>query len=39
MPVEGVETKTQARLVRNLGCTDMQGHFISRPVPDTASRD
>ncbi len=34
--VEGVETETQARLVRNLGCTDMQGYFISRPVPATA---
>jgi diguanylate cyclase (GGDEF)-like protein len=30
---EGVETKDQLDLVRSEGCTDIQGYFISRPVP------
>ncbi len=30
---EGVETRQQLDLVRNLGCTDVQGFFYSPPVP------
>jgi diguanylate cyclase (GGDEF)-like protein len=30
---EGVETQTQLDRVRELGCTDVQGHFYSPPVP------
>ena len=30
---EGVETDAQEMMVRNDGCTDMQGYLVSRPVP------
>jgi diguanylate cyclase (GGDEF)-like protein len=30
---EGVETHAQLRMVQDLGCTEMQGYFYSRPVP------
>jgi len=30
---EGVETEEQARLLRLLGCDQMQGYLISKPVP------
>lgn len=30
---EGVETEAQARLLRKLGCDEMQGYLFSRPVP------
>ena len=30
---EGVETKDQLDLVRSEGCTDVQGYYISRPIP------
>jgi diguanylate cyclase (GGDEF)-like protein len=30
---EGVETQTQLDQVRELGCTDVQGFFYSKPVP------
>jgi diguanylate cyclase (GGDEF)-like protein len=30
---EGVETHEQARRLANLGCTNMQGHLFSTPVP------
>jgi diguanylate cyclase (GGDEF)-like protein/PAS domain S-box-containing protein len=30
---EGVETDEQAQLLRSLGCDEMQGFLISRPVP------
>jgi diguanylate cyclase (GGDEF)-like protein len=30
---EGVETRTQLDLVRDLGCTDVQGFYYSPPVP------
>ncbi len=30
---EGVETKAQLDVVRNLGCTDVQGFYYSPPVP------
>ncbi len=30
---EGVETAEQAQLLRSLGCDEMQGFLISRPVP------
>jgi diguanylate cyclase (GGDEF)-like protein len=30
---EGVETRQQLELVRQLGCTDVQGFYYSRPLP------
>jgi EAL domain-containing protein (putative c-di-GMP-specific phosphodiesterase class I) len=30
---EGVETEEQSRLLRLLGCDEMQGFFFSRPIP------
>ena len=30
---EGVETAEQFELLRDLGCTQAQGHLISRPMP------
>ena len=30
---EGVETLEQVQLLRDLGCDEMQGYYISRPVP------
>lgn len=30
---EGVETVDQLRLLKDLGCDEIQGYFISRPVP------
>jgi len=30
---EGVETEAQMRYLRNQGCDQMQGYFLSRPVP------
>jgi EAL domain-containing protein (putative c-di-GMP-specific phosphodiesterase class I) len=30
---EGVETHAQLQVVESLGCTEMQGHLYSRPVP------
>lgn len=32
---EGVETATQARLLRNLGCDCMQGYYFARPAQAT----
>jgi diguanylate cyclase (GGDEF)-like protein len=31
--VEGVETDTQVRIARELGCTLMQGYLFSKPMP------
>jgi len=31
--VEGVETRTQATLVRSCDCDEMQGYLVSKPVP------
>lgn len=30
---EGIETETQAYLMHVMGCNEIQGYFISRPVP------
>jgi diguanylate cyclase (GGDEF)-like protein len=30
---EGVETQAQLQMIQDLGCTEMQGYFYSRPVP------
>jgi len=30
---EGVETEEQSRLLRLLGCDEMQGFLFSKPVP------
>ncbi|WP_456734391.1 EAL domain-containing protein [Bradyrhizobium sp. USDA 3364] len=35
---EGVETEQQRSLLRNLGCTEMQGYLFSRPVSDVEIR-
>tara|TARA_B100001179_G_scaffold189027_1_gene145400 strand:- start:464 stop:877 length:414 start_codon:yes stop_codon:yes gene_type:complete len=33
---EGVESEGQMKLLTDLGCTHLQGHFFSRPVPAAA---
>jgi EAL domain-containing protein (putative c-di-GMP-specific phosphodiesterase class I) len=30
---EGVETLEQLKILQTLGCNEVQGYFISRPVP------
>jgi EAL domain-containing protein (putative c-di-GMP-specific phosphodiesterase class I) len=30
---EGVETAEQARLLKMLGCNEMQGFYLSKPLP------
>ncbi|NLU99644.1 diguanylate cyclase [Marinomonas sp. UCMA 3892] len=30
---EGVETKAQLEMLYNIGCDDIQGYYISRPIP------
>ena len=30
---EGVETRRQVLLLRELGCDEMQGHLLSKPIP------
>jgi EAL domain-containing protein (putative c-di-GMP-specific phosphodiesterase class I) len=32
---EGVETPEQAQLLRDLGCDEMQGYWLGRPMPGT----
>jgi EAL domain-containing protein (putative c-di-GMP-specific phosphodiesterase class I) len=36
---EGVETEAQRELLRQLGCTDMQGYLFSRPKPAAEVRE
>jgi diguanylate cyclase (GGDEF)-like protein/PAS domain S-box-containing protein len=36
---EGVETEAQRELLRQLGCTDMQGYLFSRPIPAAEVRE
>ncbi|WP_051083525.1 putative bifunctional diguanylate cyclase/phosphodiesterase [Sphingomonas sp. Mn802worker] len=36
---EGVETETELALVRELGCTNVQGHYFGRAVPVEEARD
>jgi len=33
MVAEGVETAEQLQLLQELGCDEVQGFFISRPLP------
>ena len=33
---EGVETQAQAECLRELGCDEMQGYLLSRPMPPAA---
>ena len=33
---EGVETQAQAQCLRELGCDEMQGYLLSRPIPPAA---
>ncbi|MBL9078801.1 MAG: EAL domain-containing protein [Planctomycetes bacterium] len=35
--VEGVETKRQRRFLEHLGCDEIQGYLVSRPVPADAA--
>jgi EAL domain-containing protein (putative c-di-GMP-specific phosphodiesterase class I) len=30
---EGVETKAQLDMLNEIGCDDIQGYYISRPLP------
>jgi EAL domain-containing protein (putative c-di-GMP-specific phosphodiesterase class I) len=30
---EGIEDETQLQVVRDQGCTDLQGYYFSRPRP------
>ena len=32
--VEGTETHEQARILRALGCTTMQGYLFGKPMPE-----
>lgn len=32
--VEGVETKSQVEYLSRIGCTDIQGYYFSRPLPE-----
>ena len=33
MIAEGVETAEQAEYLREQGCDEIQGHWLSRPIP------
>ena len=33
MIAEGVEDREQVRLLKDLGCDQIQGYLVSRPVP------
>jgi len=35
---EGVETETELAMVRDLGCTRIQGYYFGRPLPVTEAR-
>jgi EAL domain-containing protein (putative c-di-GMP-specific phosphodiesterase class I) len=35
---EGVEDEAQASLIRNLGCTKIQGYYFGRPMPALEAR-
>src|SRR5207342_475208 len=36
---EGVETQEELALVRNLGCSLVQGYFFGKPMPDEEARE
>jgi len=36
---EGVETEEQAKILRRLGCDQMQGYLIGKPVPELELQD
>ena len=36
---EGVETKVQLDLLKSIGCDDIQGYYISRPIPADEFKD
>ena len=36
---EGVETPEQLAWLREEGCDEVQGYYLSRPVPAAAARD
>jgi EAL domain-containing protein (putative c-di-GMP-specific phosphodiesterase class I) len=36
---EGVETKSQVRFLREIGCSKLQGYYYSRPIPFDAIRE
>lgn len=33
---EGVETQYQHNFLKSIGCDELQGHYFSKPLPDTA---
>nr|WP_323130855.1 EAL domain-containing protein [Sinorhizobium medicae] len=35
---EGVETEEQSEILRNLGCDELQGFHLSKPVPKSSLR-
>jgi len=37
-PAEGVETEQQRELLKQLGCTQMQGYLFSAPKPASDGR-
>jgi EAL domain-containing protein (putative c-di-GMP-specific phosphodiesterase class I) len=34
---EGIETAAQAKVMRDLGCTQLQGYYFGRPAPAESS--
>jgi EAL domain-containing protein (putative c-di-GMP-specific phosphodiesterase class I) len=36
---EGVETEQQFQVLKNLGCLQVQGYLLARPIPQKQARD
>ena len=36
---EGVETEQQFQILKNLGCLQVQGYLLARPIPPREARD